>query len=140
MKAQQDFRRDRNTKISSLRRVGVCVVYTLSLRVELVGEHVVIEASARSGERSISVRRREIAAISSESKLWRMRAAACGPRLYDAGHSVGAVQGTVGATHQLEPIHLLHRHHTKVERATIFIDGDAVDDHLVVARLAAADE
>src|SRR5579872_6793695 len=101
---QHDFIGKRHAKISALQRVGIRIVYALSVSVELVGEEVVIETSSRPGERRIAVRGSQVSAVSAKTQLWSLRRSLAGPNLHYARHRVGAIQRALRAPDKFQAV------------------------------------
>ena len=126
--------------ICSLERVGICIVHTGSVRVELIAENVVIENSARSCQRSMAAGGFEISTVSAQEQFGGSRAAGASPNLDDARHCIRSIQCALRTANELHTITLRKRESSEIERAAGFVDGDAIDDYLVVVRFAAAHE
>ena len=126
--------------ISALQRVRIGVVHSLALRVELVGEDVVVENSARSRHRSIAVGGGEISAVGAELNFRRARAAGRRPKLHHAGHGVRSVHRALGTAFHFEPVDVVHGNHAEIEDAAGIVHRHAVHQHLVVIGFAAANE
>ncbi len=126
--------------ISALQRVGIGVVHSLALRVELVGEDVVVENSARSRQRRVAVGAGKISAIGAELNFRRARAAGRAPKLHHAGHGVGSIHRAFGAAFHLEPVDVVHGDNAEIEDAAGIVHRHAIHQYLVVIGLAAAHE
>src|SRR5208337_2359112 len=113
-------------------RVRIGIVDALSLSVELIGKDVVVKDGARSGERSIAMRRGVIATVGAELNFGGTRAASRRPKLHDAGHGIRPVYRTFGATFRLEAVDVVHRNHAEIEEASGVVYRHAVHQHLVV--------
>ena len=61
-------------------------------------------------------------------------------QLDDAGHRVGSVERGIGAAHELDAIEVLRGDVAEIERAARLVQRNAVEQHLGVVALAAADE
>src|SRR5271169_2574706 len=94
----------------------------------------------RTSDGNVAVSRSEIASIGTKTEFGNRRAPGTRPHLHDTGHGIGSVQGALCATYELKEIRLRQRQSTKVKRATRLVDGDAIDNHLVVSGVAAANE
>src|ERR1700723_1071384 len=139
-RSQRNLIGQRHSYICALQRIRIRVVYTLAISVELVGEGVVVEASAGTCEGCVTVGSSEISSVSAETEFWDWSAAGARPDLYDAGHGIGAIESALGSADKFETIGLLQGESAEIECAAGLVDGDAVDDHFVVSGVAAADE
>src|ERR1022692_2886147 len=102
--AQRDFVFQRNPDIGALERVGIRVVDSSPVGVELVTEEVVIETAACSGERHVAVGGGEVSAVGAEAEFGSVGATGAGPDLNYAGPGVGAVECALGAAEEFHAV------------------------------------
>ena len=129
---------ERDTQVGSLERVGIVVVHSLAIGVELICENVVIETVARAGERRITVGGVERPAIGSEPQLRNFRLAGAGEHLHHAGHGVGAVERALCAAHEFEAVGFGQRNHSKVESTARIVHRHRINDDLVVTGISSS--
>src|SRR5664279_4032529 len=132
--------REAHSDIASLQRVRVNVVDALSLGIELVEEEVVIVDVRRTRHGRVSVGGGEGATICSKLEIRRSRGTGGRPQLHDAGHRICAVNGALRTTHDFEALDVIHRQHAEIKVTTWIVHRDAIDQRLVVAGFAAANE
>src|SRR6266576_5205308 len=82
----------------------------------------------------------EVSTIGAETKFRHRSCAIAGEYLHDAGHRVGAVQRALQSALKLYPISFNKWNSAEIKGATGFVYGHAVNQNLVVARVAATDE
>src|ERR1700692_1628620 len=133
MKPQGDLIGERRAEVRALQRIGIGVINSGAVAVELVGEGVEVEEAASSGERSVAIGRGEISSGSAEAEFGSARTAGAGKDLDDAGHGVGAVERTLRAAKKFHAIRLRKGKRAEIEGAAGFVYGDALDDPFVVA-------
>src|ERR1043166_203681 len=107
----------RNPDIAAFGGIGVVIVRTVSVGVELLAEEVVVEAAARAGESAVTMRGAEVAAIGAEQQLGARRGSGGAEELNDARHGARAIERTGRAAHHLDAIHLEERYHAEVEES-----------------------
>src|SRR4249920_382628 len=86
------------------------------------------------------MRRVVVASIGNEIDLWTAAVRSCRKELNDARHRVRSEERRMGAAQHFDPLDVLWRDRREIKGATRLVQRYAVEQYLVVSRLASANE
>src|SRR4029077_18671927 len=99
---------------------------------------VVIEATVGTCQGSVAVFRGIIARVRPEAKFGNGRASGAGPHRHYAAQRIGTIERTLRTPQELHAVGFGQRESTEINGSSRLGYADAVDNDLVVVRIAAA--